>query len=337
MDLEELGLSGRTSGALRRVGVDEVDQLVQLNRRQLLALAGIGEAAVAEVVAALLSRGMDLSEDVYAPYVCAREGKVVGDAQLTDLWLCDPCAEHFTTGPFDGTPAEFVSEPMGGHCVNCGEDRSSVRLRQWLLCGVCARVAQSFGKSVVAAKRLMDRWASEIRPQLNIELVDIDFPVLNRRSPEVIKAKVAAIDFEGVDANNATLFGFEMKTGPGGIGRGAVKPMSEFQLDCSDCDDILSVAREKSYPVYLVHAQVVTRASPPTPMFIPVEFWWADLYTMRDAFKNVRERSRETRTAAYYETGMFRPLIDFVNHVQSGGLDQVRDRVQREGLPQLYW
>lgn len=338
MKLDDLELSTRVVNALHGAGLRRVEQVTGLNPREVRAIRGIGSASLQELEEELGRHDIALAEDPYAPYVCARHGQAARDATLADLWLCDQCATQFESGPFDGTPPEFVAPPMGGHCVNCGRNIPSVRLRQWLLCGKCSRVARSFGKSVVAARGLLRRWRQDIGPDLDIELAEVDFPVLDRRTQDVMDAKRAAIDFEGRRAEETeALFGFEMKTGNSGLGAAAVHTMSQFQLDCSDCDDILTVVEARDrLPVYLLHAQVITRVAPPTPKFVSVGYWWTDLFTMAEAFTHVRQRPRETRPAAYFNVAMFRPLADFTQHVESGALGDLTHRLREEGPPKLY-
>jgi hypothetical protein len=222
----------------------------------------------------------------------------------------------------------------GGHCVNCAEPKASVRLRQWLLCDACARVARSFGRSIVAARELLNSAAAIRLRQHGIELVETDPPRLNRPGG----TKLAAIDFEGRNvANGIRLFGIEMKTGQRGIGAGAVDPMGEFQLDCSDCNDLATVGEREGLPIYLVHAQVVERATPPTRQFVSAGYWWTDPVRMGEGCRDVRNRSREIRPAAYYAASIFSPLDGFADHILTGGAEELNALITQLGrFPALY-
>ncbi len=339
MDIEGLGLPNALTARLRAGGFTTAQEVAGRNAREIMALPGVGPGAVLRVEAALRERlDTGLAEDPFAPYECAREQAVAGDAKLTDLWLCDACAEQFQGHAFSGTAPEFESPTMGGVCVNCVESKPDVRLRQWFLCGNCGRVAQSFGRSVIAARELGRVWNETYAEATGVALVEVDPPVLNPRNQATIAAKIAAVDFEGRDTQTGNaLFGIEMKTGQGGLGAGAVKPMAQFQLDCSDCDDIATVAERENLPVYLVHAQVVDRAEPPTRRFVPVGYWWADPYGMAESCVDVRTRTREIRPAAYYDVHMFRPLSELADALNSGAIEELRESIRGGGrFPPFY-
>jgi hypothetical protein len=57
---------------------------------------------------------------------------------------------------------------------------------------------------------------------------------------------------------------------------------------------------------------------------------------MHDHFLGSRTRPRETRTAAYYSTAMFRGVDELVRHIGEDGSRRVRQRLEEEGLPQIY-
>lgn len=334
--LQELGLPKPLAFLLKEHGLSDPAALAKLSERGIRTIPGIGPGKAAAIRAALKTLGLDLAEDLYGAYQCARDGNKADDVSLTSLWLCDTCAAGFQKEVFDGKAPEWQGAPVDGYCVNCVIEKSDVRLRQWFLCGNCGRVAQSFGRSVVAARDLMKVWKADFEPRLGIALDEVDPPKLYRRVKGA--PKVSAIDFIGRHIDSTEhLFGIEMKTGQAGIGRGAVRQMSEFQLDCSDCDDIATVAEKIGLPVFLVHAQVVERATPPTRRFEGIGYWWTDPYTMSERCDRVANRAREVRPAAYYPVGMFRPLVEFAAYLESGELKTLRKRIAQEGrFPALY-
>jgi hypothetical protein len=339
MTLDSLGLRPALARRLHEAGYDDVADLERAVPRELLAINHVGPSALLAVMAALKAQGKSLAIDPYALYVCARDGRAAQSVSLTDLWLCDSCAADFQTRPFDGISPVYVSEPIDGYCINCVQRKQDVALRQWFLCEDCARVARSFGSSVVASKGLLAEWDDRHRAATGIKLVEVDPPRLNRRHGAIaVATKPSAIDWEGrEEASDRVVFGIEQKTGQKGLGRGSVNAMSEFQLDTSDCDDIAAVAERRNLPVYLLHAQVVERAHPPTRLYIPVAYWWTDAYSMGESRPNVRMRPRERRPAAYYPADIFRPLSDFAAYILAGGVDAFRARVRADGrFPAMY-
>lgn len=339
MRISELPLTYGIQRRLEAAGIDEVEQLTSAVPREVLAIPGIGGKAVEAIEAALAALGLHLSVDAYAAYVCAREGRAAHDVKLIDLWLCAECAADFEGRPFGGEAPAYVGSPVGGYCLNCVENKWSVALYQWFLCANCARVAQSFGQSVIASRGLLQAWNGDLAARTGIELIETDPPRLNRRDAAVrVADKFSVVDFEGRRTSNGErVFGIEQKTGQKGIGPGSVNAMSEFQLDCSDCDDIAAVAEREHLPVFLVHAQAVQRAVPPTRLWVPVGFWWTDAYSMGEHCNAVRNRSREPRPAAYFDVGIFRPLAVFADYITEGGIDAFIQRVDGAGrFPAMY-
>jgi len=165
-----------------------------------------------------------------------------------------------------------------------------------------------------------------------------DPPELRPYSHAQTEPKIARVDFACTDTASAVdIFGIELKTGRSHIrGTGVGSKMQQFQLDHSDCDDILSVVLNKRFPVYLVHAQVIDRADPPTTYFVAVGLWWTDMFSMKPHHEASRKRPRETRIAAYYDTSMFREMSSFVEHLKSGGSIELAERLRAEGIPELY-
>jgi len=339
MELSDLSVPAAIVQRLKDSGFDSVEAVTSAVPREVLGIRGIGPKALIAISAALGAHGLSFAEDTYAPYVCAREGTAANDVKLTDLWLCDECASDFETRPFGGTGPEYVGSSIGGYCMNCVEDKPSVSIRQWLLCSGCARLAQSFGQSVIASRGLLSAWNGSLAERTGVELVETDPPRLNRfvRGSRVAD-KQSSADFEGrLIATGKPVFGIEQKTGQAGLGPAAVSPMSRFQLDCSDCDDIAAVAEREDMPVFLVHAQAIQRAKPPTRLWLPVGYWWTDGYSMAAHCLSVANRGREIRPAAYYDVRIFKPLATFADYIEQGGVEEFRRRVEAEGrFPAMY-
>lgn len=331
MDLADLTLDRRVLTLLARNDLISADDVLSLNEREILDLPGIGPSSLRALVTALEAAGLALAVDPYGPYECAREGELRRDAGLAGFFLCGTCAQDWREEAFDGQRYEYRSEELKGYCLNCNQHRDDVRLHQWFMCGVCERVARSIGRSIVAAASVMKAWEDSVSPRLpELTLIDADVPRLHRRNAETVGAKVASIDFIAENRKGDAVLGLELKTGKGFVGRtGVGSRIAEFQLDVSDCDDILTVVSERHIPVYLVHAQVIDRAEPPTVRYAALGRWWTDLFSMVENLDRVQQRPRETRQAAYYDTTMFRPFSELAEHLASGEFTAMQDQFAR--------
>jgi hypothetical protein len=172
----------------------------------------------------------------------------------------------------------------------------------------------------------------------NLQLEETDPPELRRRDRASIDAKISYADFVATDRRTGRpTLGIELKTGKSYIGSSGIgNRMNRFQLDTSDCDDILTVLKRDRLPMYLMHAQVFDRADPPTVRFQGVGLWWTDIFSMRDHFITTAMRPRETRAAAYFDTRMFRPFATFPDHLAASGPAELKARMASEGIPDLY-
>lgn len=335
MELAELGLTAFIR-RLERAGVTSVEDLLGRNRRQLLQLAGIGDGTVDAIEAALKERGMELQRDEWEPYKCARHGERAWDVSLAGFFLCDDCARDFKVKAFDGAETLFAGEAVDGYCDHCNL-RKEVRFRQWLLCGVCHRVVRSIGRGVAAARFFEEFWDARIakdRPDLRLE--ERDPPELRRATGN--EKREASFDFLAVDTKSGEpRFGFELKAGRSHLGKGGIgSGMTRFQLDVSDCDDMASCIRAIGVPGYLVHLQVLDRVEPPTLRYSAVDLWWTDMFEMAKSWKETTQRPRENRPAAYFDPKMFRDSATLIDHVKSGGPQEIQSRMRAEGQPPLY-
>jgi len=338
--ITSLGIPSRTSKILEEHGIRTIEDLTGFCRRELGDLRGIGQKSLDIVEQALAQMGLSLAEDPWGPYVCARHGQARGDTNLESLFLCDECADKFQESAFRGTAPEYVGPPVKGYCLHCNRYLEDIRLRQWFLCGVCDRVVRSIGRSIVADQYVLAWWKHNAKPILQeLDLVLTDPPELQPRDREQIEAKIPRVDFTCIDTrSDHVVFGIELKTGRSHISGSSIgSRMGQFQLDNSDCDDILDVVRRDRHPVYLIHAQVIDRADPPTVYYAPVGLWWTDLFSMREHFQGSRRRPRETRIAAYYDVSMFQEMDAFIAHLRDDEPARLRARIESEGVPELYW
>lgn len=327
---------GALGTRLLALGIRDVDELADLNERQLLALPGIGPHAVARVVAFLDAQGRRLSIDPYAAYECARHADAARDAELRSYFLCDECRAAFSAEAFRDLAPEWVSsEHIDGYCGNCNR-LLVVRLSQWFLCGTCDRVMRSIGRGIASAKFVESSWTTAFGSSSGRHLVEADPITLQPRGKRSDPSRSTTADFEVRTASGDILLGLELKSGRSALpGDGVGSPMSQFQLDTTDCDDITAAAGQIGAPVYLLHAQVIGRANAPTERYVGVGLWFARPWDMLDNLEAVRQRPRETRDAAYFRTKMFRPFSEFPTYLET---EFKRDllRMESDGFPPLY-
>ena len=132
--------------------------------------------------------------------------------------------------------------------------------------------------------------------------------------------------------SGAIVLALENKTG-----RSAIREMSAFQLDISDCDCIIHGVRKDNVPAYLVHAQVLEVWEPPTWGFKAVGLWWTDIYSMAANFRDVRTRQDEQRGAAYFKKAAFHDMTELAAVLfDAEGKLTLAERFRTEGVPKLY-
>jgi hypothetical protein len=263
---------------------------------------------------------------------CARHAQPRKDVRLRHCFLCGTCEKKWAREAFDGQRSLWNSERITGYCLLCN-GHTQVRLRTWFLCDICWRVAGSIGRNHVAERAILDWWRGSVEanhPHLAIEQND-ESALRPRRSTDI--SGESAIDFVIRDTRSGdVVLAIENKTG-----RSAVREMSAFQLDVSDCDCILHDVRRLGVPAYLIHAQVLERWEPPTVGFKTIGLWWTDIYQMAENFRDVRMRRDENRGAAYFRKKAFHAMEELTTNLfdASGNLALVK-RHRREGIPNLY-
>jgi hypothetical protein len=269
-------------------------------------------------------------------YRCARHNLIRADSKLVGLFLCHECKEMFQDRLFSGITPAFGYSPVTGYCSYCGKQKE-VREEFWFLCGVCERIVKSYAAEQAATSYLSDWWTHAINSEerlKNVQLRRTD-PVRLMSYEEHQKWRESPHesnpDFTGIDSKTEEkLFAIEMKTG-----RSSIKKMSAFQLDVSDCDDILRFVRALRIPSYLFHVQVLEDYLPPTFRKVAVNGWWMSVFDMEDAFKEIRMRQREQRPAAFFKRTAFKPLDAFLTHARSEEMPAIKEELRRR-LPQLY-
>lgn len=332
MDLEELALRDALVAKLRGAGLSSAEDLVRLCARELLQIPGIGPKAVESIEDALGAAGAKLADDPFGRYTCARHGQPAGDAGLTSFFICRDCSRDWISEAFAGTGPEWEGEAVTGYCIACNV-RKQVRLRQWFLCAVCERVARSVGRSVEAERSVEESWATAALDGWDLEGID---PPRLRRAQSGRGGIAATLDFL-VSRGGQEVVGIELKTGRSEIGgTGIGTRMGRFQLDVSDCDAIHDAARDANVVPYVMHAQVIDRAEPPTVRHTATGLWFAEYLSLRDAFQETRQRPRENRPAAYFDVGAFRPIAGLPDHLAASDPAAELEALERLGWPALY-
>ncbi len=264
-------------------------------------------------------------------YRCARHNSVRADSRLVGLFLCHECNKLFS-----GIVPAFSYSPVTGYCSYCGKQKQ-VREEFWFLCGICERIVKSYAAEQAATSFLSDWWVRAAKSDewlKNVEFRRTD-PVRLMSYGEHQKWRQSPHDsnpdFTGVNSKTENkLFAIEMKTG-----RSSIKKMSAFQLDVSDCDDMLSFVKVLRIPSYLFHVQVLEEYLPPTFRKVAVNGWWMSVFDMERAFKEIRMRQREQRPAAFFKRTAFKPLDAFLAHVKSEEMAAIKKELKSR-LPQLY-
>jgi len=264
--------------------------------------------------------------------LCVRHLKRRKDVRLRLFFLCDACADQWTTEAFDGNEPLWTGEAVSGYCLLCNSI-TTVRLRAWFLCDICDRVARSIGRNHVAEQAVLDFWEATVQTRFpHLSIVQNDRSSLRPRRDTDVTGK-GPLDFLVTDEQAGRLvFGIENKTG-----RSSMRDMSQFQLDVSDCDSILNGVRELGVPAFIVHAQVLEQWAPPTMGFRAVSLWWSDIYLMTEHFTSVRMRRDERRGAAYFKKQAFAAIDTFADALYNdAGKLAIEERFHEEGIPPMY-
>jgi len=267
-------------------------------------------------------------------YTCVRCGRARRDTRLASYWTCDECVAELLLA-FSGEMPVWVGDHVDGYCTICNEPKT-VTLRQWMVCLICDRVTRSIGRGRVAVRFVEHWWGQNVQPHLpNLELEERDPPQFRPYQRADVEHDQPDADFVVSDkAQPQELFAVELKTGSSSIG--GTGGMSQFQLDTSDCDQIMEFVQRRRLPAYVVHAQVVEQYEPPTTRYVALALWWTDIYQMAEAFQMVRRRQTEQRQAAFFHRKCFQPIATFAEAIRERHYEALAQRLRREGMPTLY-
>src|ERR1039458_7606622 len=97
-----------------------------------------------------------LSEQIMAKLECARCLRHANDVDRVYLFLCEKCARLYGNDAFRGTPPLYQGEELKGRCESC-DNLGKISYRQWLTCGYCARIVQSYRMGRISAAFALDR------------------------------------------------------------------------------------------------------------------------------------------------------------------------------------
>ncbi|RLI55422.1 MAG: hypothetical protein DRO87_09060 [Candidatus Thorarchaeota archaeon] len=323
-EVGELPLHKSLISKLSRCGIETVADLTRCCERELLAMKGLGKVSVGSIVKALDTVGLQLAEDRYGKKICARHNRERGDTRIRTYFLCENCSKSFEEQALNNARPIYETVLEGGpfFCAHCNE-KKQLKMYQWYVCDVCDRVLRSIGRGLEADRGVLSWWEDRKRENPSLpEIEETDQPrLLPVESSEEKAGKESKFDFEWRDDGNI-LFGVEIKTGRNRMEGGSVgSKMTQFQLDVTDIENTISAMSDDGVftPAYLYHCQVVDIPSPPTAKYECVHIWWTSMDDLIRSIKDIRERPRETRPAAYIDTTAFKPIDEFVDEIESQG------------------
>ncbi len=277
-----------------------------------------------------------VNKSVKPRHICVRHGSERKDSRLTSFFLCDECFRKLYNTAFNKYKPAYIMPQNGyieGYCLYCGR-RTKVRQYFYFLCEICERIIHSYGKELAARNFVLSLWDT-VRKEYGINIVlkveDPVIPMNYKQHREFKKKSYPKPDFVALE-NEKPVFAIEMKTG-----RSSISDMSSFQLDISDCNDILGFLKRPEYriPTFLFHVQVLEEYNPPTMRYVGVNAWWASLYDLEKNIIEVKMRARERRPAVYYRKEVFKPIDTLPQYIINGGLKREQELINKR-LPRLY-
>jgi hypothetical protein len=267
--------------------------------------------------------------------LCARHNSLRKDARLVSFFLCNGCFIELKSKAFNNKDPEFPrnNHILEGYCSNCNK-LTKVKQYFWYLCEICTRIIRSYGKEKAAREFILNQW-EELRIKHNTDItLEVIDEVRIMTYNEHLKYKKyirPQPDFIGL-RNKEIVFNIEMKTGSSDI-----SSMSAFQLDVSDCNDIIGFMARDEYkvPTFIFHVQVVEDYMPPTTRNVALNAWWASVYKLENAYLKSNMRRLERRQAVYYSTTAFKPFDEFLLFIFSERFEEEKE-IAKKSLPKLY-
>jgi hypothetical protein len=168
-------------------------------------------------------------------------------------------------------------------------------------------------------------------PDIRIEIVDeVELAPYTRKAGK--KRELATqLDFRA-HLGETPAFWIELKTG-----QRSVDEFATFQLDVSDCDDILNVVRLTGIPAYVFHIQVDREYHPPSDHILGKGIWWSDIFSMTGAFVKTERRQRDGgKMAAHFSPRCFQPFETFGGALKTNHHTALQARLKTEGPPIMY-
>lgn len=254
------------------------------------------------------------------------------DTGLRSFFLCEPCAAALREQAFNQNPPSSWDIRVTSYCALCNEERP-LRLYQWFLCPYCDRLVNSYRLGRVSQAFAVAQWELLVAPHapaIALEVVDaVTLSPYERRSGK--RELAETLDLRARE-NGAPVSWFELKTG-----QRSIAELATFQLDHSDCDDIINVVRVSSLPAFVLHVQLGREYRPPSVRVVTYGIWWSDIYAMSEAFvKSERRRLNGGKMAAHFSPACFAPLDSLGRALRDGRHRALRERLNREGPPRMY-
>jgi hypothetical protein len=258
-------------------------------------------------------------------YRCARCGSRKS-LTLSFFFLCNDCATRLTTEAFNNNKPVFEGLQVKGYCYLCGK-YTDVKLRQWPLCEDCSRIVHSYPIGIVAQECVL-KWLREKITGIRFELTD---PITLKPYSKNRKDKEPQPDITGYDIKGNKILVIEVKSG-----HSSIDEMKSFQLDISDCEDILKYVEKERVATYIFHVQVTEMFEPPTMYFKCAGIWWTDIFELSKNFqRKVKRRIDRGKMAAHYNPRCFKPVESFIDEIKSGRYKDLTDRLNSEILSSL--
>lgn len=254
------------------------------------------------------------------------------DTALASFFLCDECATALAERAFNRAGPSFWDFGVASYCALCNE-RKELKLTQWFLCPYCERMVNSYRLGRVSQDYSLAEWERVVAPNAPAMAIEpVDPVVLSPYERPVGRRELAVtLDYRMIERGEHVGW-VELKTG-----QRSIDEFETFQLDHSDCDDILNVVRTTNLPAYVFHAQLDREYYPPSDHSVPRGLWWTDIYAMAGAYRESRRRrTNGGKMAAHFEPGCFARLESLGPALRDGHHRMLQERLRRDGLPVLY-